>query len=98
MHKNSTAVSTPMKPRLALVVAQMSDFAIEHDAISTEATGGVCWPMARLSVSTRPKWTGSMPTWWISGSTIGTVKMIAAAECRNMPMIRKKILSSSSTM
>ena len=87
-----------MKPRLALVVSQMSDLAIEQAAISTEATGGVCWPMARLSVSTRPKWIGSMPTWCTSGITIGTVRMIAAAECRNMPRIRKNTLSSSSTI
>ena len=66
-------------------------------AISTLATGGVCWPMARLSVSTRPKWIGSMPTAVIIGITIGTVRMMAAAECRNMPRIRKNTLSSSRT-
>ena len=35
---------------------------VEQAAIRTEATGGVCWPIARLSVSTSPKWIGSMPT------------------------------------
>ena len=40
----------------------MSALAIEQATISTLATGGVCWPMARLSVTIRPKWIGSMPT------------------------------------
>ena len=65
---SSTASSTPMKPRFALVVAQISALAIEQDAINTDATGGVCWPMARLSVSTSPKWIGSMCTWWIAAA------------------------------
>ena len=45
-----------------LLTSQMLALAIEQAVISTLATGGVCWPIARLSVTTRPKCTGSMPT------------------------------------
>ena len=31
-------------------------------ANSTEATGGVCWPMEKLSAMTIPKWMGSYPS------------------------------------
>ncbi len=58
----------------------MSDLAMAQEVINTLATGGVCWPIARLSVSTSPKWIGSMPTDFTSGITIGTTRMIAAAE------------------
>ncbi|MNC87338.1 hypothetical protein D3C83_30570 [compost metagenome] len=70
---------------------------MEQVIISTLATGGVCWPMARFKVTMMPKCTGSMPTAVASGSTIGTTRMIAAAECRNMPMNRNSTLSSAST-
>jgi hypothetical protein len=65
--------------------------------ISTLATGGVCWPMPRLMVTMRPKWTGSMPTARTSGITTGTTRMMAAAECRNMPRNRNSTFSSAST-
>ena len=68
----------------------MSALAIEQAVISTLATGGVCWPMARFSVTMRPKCTGSMPTALTSGITIGTTRMMAAAECRNRPMTQEE--------
>ena len=40
---------------------------------------------------------GSMPTAVTIGITIGITRMIAAAECRNMPRMRKATLSSTST-
>ena len=40
---------------------------------STLATGGVCCPMPRFSVTMMPKCTGSMPTRLTSGMTIGTI-------------------------
>ena len=79
-----------MNQMLTLVTSQMSALAIEQVAISTLATGGVCWPMARLSVTMMPKCTGSMPTAMTSGMTIGTTRMIAAAECRNIPMMQEE--------
>jgi hypothetical protein len=82
---------------LTRLTDQTDSFAIEHATISTLATGGVCWPMPRLMVTTRPKCTGSMPTARTSGMTIGTTRMIAAAECRNMPSSRNSTLSSAST-
>ena len=45
----------------------------------------------------RPKCTGSMPTERTRGITIGTTRMIAAAECRNMPRKRNSTFSSAST-
>ncbi len=45
-----------------LETSQMLALATEHAVIRTDATGGVCCPIARLSVTTRPKCTGSMPT------------------------------------
>src|SRR6059058_1023908 len=38
-----------------------------------------------------------MPTAVTMGITIGITRMIAAAECRNMPRMRKAMLSSSRT-
>ncbi len=58
---------------------------------STVATGGVCWPTPRLIVTMIPKWIGSTPIWRMSGMTMGTMRMIAAAEWRNMPAMKKKI-------
>ena len=37
------------------------------------------------------EWTGSMPTAVIKGMTMGTTRMIAAAEWRKRPMTRKKM-------
>ena len=79
-----------MKGMFALVTSQTLSFAIEQVSSSTLATGGVCWPMARLSVTITPKWTGSIPAAVTTGITIGTTRTMAAAECRNMPMTRKK--------
>ena len=72
-------------------------FAIELATISTLATGGVCWPMPRLMVTINPKCTGSIPTALTSGITTGTTRMIAAAECRNMPSSRNSRFRSAST-
>ncbi len=36
-------------------------FAIAHAVSSTEATGGVCWPRAKLSVTMIPKCVGRSP-------------------------------------
>src|SRR5207244_4070066 len=71
-----------------LVTSHTLALAIEQATISTDATGGVCWPMPRLIVTIRPKCTGSMPTVRTTGITTGTTRMIAAAECRNMPSSR----------
>ncbi len=86
-----------MNGRFARVTSQTLSLAIEQVSISTLATGGVCWPMARLRVTMTPKCTGSMPTAWTTGITIGTTRMIAAAECRNMPMTRKNTFRIAST-
>ena len=86
-----------MNQTFTRVTAQTDSFAIELATISTLATGGVCWPMPRLIVTMRPKWTGSMPTALTSGITTGTTRMIAAAECRNMPSSRNSRLRSAST-
>jgi hypothetical protein len=40
-----------MNQTLALVTSQMSALATEQAVTSTEATGGVCWPTPRLSVT-----------------------------------------------
>jgi hypothetical protein len=82
VHKSSTKASAAMKGGFTLVVCQMSDLAMAQLAISTLAAGGVCWPMARLSVSTSPKWMGSICTAAITSITIGTVRVIAAAGAR----------------
>ena len=86
-----------MNQTFTRVTSQIDAFAIELATISTLATGGVCWPMPRLIVTIRPKWTGSMPTALTSGITTGTTRMIAAAECRNMPSSRNSRLRSAST-
>ena len=86
-----------MNQTLTLVTSQMSALAIEQVAMRTLATGGVCCPIARLSVTMMPKWTGSMPTAFTSGITTGTTRMIAAAECRKRPRIRKKTFRMAST-
>ena len=81
-----------MNGMFALVTSQTLSFAIEQVSRRTLATGGVCWPMARLSVTITPKWIGSIPAAITAGITIGTTRTIAAAECRNIPMMRKKTL------
>ena len=53
--------------------------AMEQAVMSTLATGGVCWPIARLSVTIRPKWTRSRSIAFTIGKTIGTTRMMAAA-------------------
>ena len=50
-----------MNGMFALVTSQTLSFAIEQVSSSTLATGGVCCPMARLSVTIRPRWIGSIP-------------------------------------
>ena len=54
--------------------------ATAQEVIKTLATGGVCCPIARLRVTTRPKCTGSIPAAAIKGTTMGTTNIIAAAE------------------
>ena len=79
------------------VTSQIEALEIALATMRTLATGGVCCPMPRLTVTMRPKCTGSMPTALTSGITTGTTRMIAAAECRNMPSSRNSRLSSAST-
>ena len=52
--------------------------------------------MARFKVTIIPKWTGSIPTALTNGITIGTVKIIAATECKKKPIINKNIFKQKS--
>ena len=73
----------------ALVTSQISALATEQAVTSTLATGGVCCPIAKFKVTIIPKWTGSIPTAFTRGITIGTVKIIAASDWRKKPIIYK---------
>ena len=53
--------------------------------------------MARFKVTIIPKWTGSIPTALTNGITIGTVKIIAATECKKKPIINKNIFKIPKT-
>ena len=75
----------------------MSAFATEQAVTRTLATGGVCWPIAKFKVTIIPKWTGSIPTALTNGITIGTVKIIAATECKKKPIIKRNTLSIPKT-
>src|SRR5713226_5614019 len=93
-----TTSKTTMNGMASRNTAPTGCFAIAHAVSSTEATGGVCWPMARLSVTMIPKCVGSIPSWRTSGMTMGTINKMAAALCKNIPAISRKMLSRSSTM
>ena len=80
--KSKSTNNTHINDIFDLVTSQMSAFATEHAVTSTLATGGVCWPIAKFKVTIIPKCTGSMPTAFTKGITIGTVKIIAATECK----------------
>ena len=67
----------------------MSAFATEQAVTKTLATGGVCWPIAKFKVTIIPKWTGSIPTALTNGITIGTVKIIAATECKRNLLLKE---------
>ena len=86
-----------MNQTFTRVTSQIDTLAMALATINTLATGGVCWPMPRLTVTINPKCTGSIPAALTSGITTGTTRMIAAAECRNMPSNRNNRLSSAST-
>jgi hypothetical protein len=75
----------------ALKTSQKGKRAMAAVVKSTVATGGVCWPTPRLIVTMIPKWIGSTPIWRMRGMTIGTIRIIAAAEWRNIPATKKKM-------
>ena len=80
-----------------LVTSQISAFATEHAVTNTLATGGVCWPIAKFKVTIMPKCTGSIPTAFTNGITIGTVRIIAATECKKKPITNKNTFSIAKT-
>src|SRR5262245_56006209 len=85
-----TSARTTVNGQPTLNTSQNGRRAIAAVVNSTVATGGVCWPTPKLMVTIMPKWTGSTPIWRTSGSTIGTIRMMAAAEWRNIPETKKK--------
>src|SRR4029079_6712496 len=93
--RSVTRASTAVNGQPTRKTSQNESLAIAAVVKSTVATGGVCWPTPRLIVTMMPKWIGSTPIWRTSGSTMGTMRMIAAAECRNMPATKKKRLRNS---
>lgn len=56
-------------------------------------TGGVLIPIARLTTQIIPKWIGSIPNCWATGSKIGVLKMMAGVESIIIPRNRNSILA-----
>ncbi len=63
---------------------------------STGPTGGVMVPMPRLTISTMPNCTGSMPSALTTGRKIGVPIMISGAMSMNVPSTSRVTLISSS--
>ena len=71
-------------------------FPTAHPTKRAEPTGGVQSPIARLKISTIPKWTVLMPNVCTTGSRIGVMIMISGAISMKHPRTRSSTLMISS--
>src|SRR5262245_65859517 len=75
---------------MAMVVRSIDNLATLDRTKRTIPSGGCRRPIIRLSVIMKPKCTGSMPTFTMTGIKTGTRMLIDAIGSRKQPMTRSR--------